>query len=76
MVLGLTPEAYVVYFSHYGYGYPAIASINGNLLFFTAYNSAKNAAEEFIQLHIDNSWEMPIYIWIQPINKLWTNGED
>lgn len=76
MVLGLLPEGYVVYYI-YGYGSPNIASINNSLLFFTSYNAAKQAAEDYIASFTDlESTPLPDHIWIEPIQKLWINGQD
>lgn len=75
MVLGLTPEAYVVYYSPYEQSNPVIASMNGALLFFSAYSQAKAAAEAFIQTYVVDNVEVPKYIWIQPVNRLWVDGE-
>ena len=77
MVLGLTPEAYVVYYINVeGETYPRIAHISNAALFFTAYNDAKNAAEDFLEHLALIGDPTPVYTWIAPIYKLWVNGED
>ncbi len=70
MVLGLTSEGYVVYYAYSAGTFPCIASINGALLFFTAFSAAKAAAEDFRALFAETH-DVPKYVWIQPINKIW-----
>lgn len=76
MVLGLTAEGYVVYQAANSTANPEVVSINGNLLFFTAFNAAKQAAEAYIQTYLDSFAPPPPYVWIEPISKLWINGEN
>ncbi len=76
MVLGLTAEAYVVYWAYDVGTNPLIASIDENLLFFTSFSAAKSAAEEFIAFFVHDLVPPPKYVWIEPISKLWIDGED
>jgi len=77
MVLGLTPEAYIVYYLPDLLNNPVVASVNGGLLFFRSYSDAKQAAEIFLASFTDpEHYGPPPYVWIQPASKLWINGVD
>ena len=73
MVLGLTAEAYVVYKCE-GQANPEVVAINGSLLFFVSFNSAKQAAEDYLAILANDNVAPPQYLWIEPISKLWING--
>lgn len=74
MVLGLTPEGYAVYVIDSAGQTPVVGSINGALLFFNSFNAAKDSVPGLIQVCVDGNGYPPLYVWIEPINRLWKNG--
>ncbi len=77
MVLGLTPEAYaVMYCDSLPPAGSIVASISGSFLFFTSFNAAKEAVQVLLSLYELTQNLPPKYIWIQPISKLWVDGEN
>lgn len=77
MVLGLTPDGYVVYTIPLGGvgAQPTVVYMNGGLLFFKNYSDAKTAAEAFIQSIRDQGTALPEWVWIEPIYKTWHWGD-